>query len=243
MMGIGTVVAASPLAVGPSFVPLPQLPLVAGGAGSAEPTVAVQLVILLTLLAMAPALVIMLTSFSRIIIVLSFLRTAMGTQQMPPNQVLIGLTLFLTFFVMAPVGEQINREALQPYLSRQLAQETALERALQPLRTFMFKQTRERDLALMVHLARLERPKDRAAVPTHVLVPAYAISELRTAFQIGFVLFIPFLVIDMVVSSVLISMGMLFLPPPVISFPFKLLLFVLADGWHLVVRSLVIGFQ
>ncbi|KAB2959491.1 MAG: flagellar type III secretion system pore protein FliP [Candidatus Methylomirabilis oxygeniifera] len=242
-MGIGTFVAASPLAVGPSFVPIPQLPLVAGGAGSAEPTVAVQLVILLTLLAMAPALVIMLTSFSRIIIVLSFLRTAMGTQQMPPNQVLIGLTLFLTFFVMAPVGEQINREALQPYLSRQLAQEAALERALQPLRTFMFKQTRERDLALMVHLARLERPKDRAAVPTHVLVPAYAISELRTAFQIGFVLFIPFLVIDMVVSSVLISMGMLFLPPPVISFPFKLLLFVLADGWHLVVRSLVIGFQ
>ncbi|HWR21631.1 MAG TPA: flagellar type III secretion system pore protein FliP [Verrucomicrobiae bacterium] len=243
MMGIGTFVAASPLAVGPSFVPLPQLPLVAGGAGSAEPTVAVQLVILLTLLAMAPALVIMLTSFSRIIIVLSFLRTAMGTQQMPPNQVLIGLTLFLTVFIMAPVGEQINREALQPYLSRKLAQETALERAVQPLREFMFKQTRERDLALMVHLARLERPKDRAAVPTHVLVPAYAISELRTAFQIGFVLFIPFLVIDMVVSSVLISMGMLFLPPPVISFPFKLLLFVLADGWHLVVRSLVMGFQ
>jgi flagellar biosynthetic protein FliP len=242
-MGIGLLFAPPLLAVGPSFVPLPQLPLVSGIAGGAEPTTAVQIVILLTLLAMAPALVIMLTSFSRIIIVLSFLRTAMGTQQMPPNQVLVGLTLFLTFFIMAPVGGQINREALQPYLSRQLSQETALERALQPLREFMFKQTRERDLALMVHLARMERPKDRSAVPTHVLVPAYAISELRTAFQIGFVLFIPFLVIDMVVSSVLISMGMLFLPPPVISFPFKLLLFVLADGWHLVVRSLVMGFQ
>lgn len=242
-MGIGPLLAATPLAAGPSFVPLPQLPFITGVAASAEPTVAVQIVILLTLLTLAPALVIMLTSFSRIIIVLSFLRTALGTQQMPPNQVLIGLTLFLTLFIMAPVGEQINREALQPYLSRQLSQETALERAIQPLRTFMFKQTREQDLALMVHLARLERPKDRAAVPTHVLVPAYAISELRTAFQIGFVLFIPFLVIDMVVSSVLISMGMLFLPPPVISFPFKLLLFVLADGWHLMVRSLVMGFR
>lgn len=242
-MGIGPLVASPLLAAGPSFVPLAQLPLMTGGAGGAEPTVAVQIVILLTLLALAPALVIMLTSFSRIIVVLSFLRTAMGTQQMPPNQVLIGLTLFLTFFIMAPVGEQINREALQPYLSRQLSQETALERAMQPLREFMFKQTREQDLALMVHLARMERPKNRVAVPTHVLVPAYAISELRTAFQIGFVLFIPFLVIDMVVSSVLISMGMLFLPPPVISFPFKLLLFVLADGWHLVVRSLVMGFR
>ena len=242
-MGAGLLFAASPLVAGPSFVPIPQLPLVAGGTAGAESTVAVQIVVLLTLLSLAPALVIMLTSFSRIIIVLSFLRTAMGTQQMPPNQVLIGLTLFLTLFIMAPVGERINREALQPYLSRQLSQETALERAMPPLREFMFKQTRERDLALMVHLARLERPKDRTAVPTHVLVPAYAISELRTAFQIGFVLFIPFLVIDMVVSSVLISMGMLFLPPPVISFPFKLLLFVLADGWHLVVRSLVMGFQ
>lgn len=242
-MGIGLLLAASPLTVGPSFIPLPKLPMMIGGMEGGESTVAVQIIVLLTLLALAPALVIMLSSFSRIIIVLSFLRTAMGTQQMPPNQVLIGLTLFLTFFIMAPVGEQINREALQPYLSRQLSQDTALERAMQPLREFMFKQTRERDLALMVHLARLERPKDRAAVPTHVLVPAYAISELRTAFQIGFVLFIPFLVIDMVVSSVLISMGMLFLPPPVISFPFKLLLFVLADGWHLVVRSLVMGFQ
>lgn len=243
MMGIGLVFLPPLLAAGPSFVPLAKLPLMMGGVESAEPTVAVQIVILLTLLALAPALVIMVTSFSRIIIVLSFLRTAMGTQQMPPNQVLIGLTLFLTVFIMAPVGERINREALQPYLSRQLSQDTALEQAMQPLREFMFKQTREHDLALMVHLARMERPKNRAAVPTHVLVPAYAISELRTAFQIGFVLFIPFLVIDMVVSSVLISMGMLFLPPPVISFPFKLLLFVLADGWHLVVRSLVMGFQ
>jgi flagellar biosynthetic protein FliP len=162
---------------------------------------------------------------------------------MPPNQVLIGLALFLTLFVMAPVGEQINREALQPYLGRQISQEAALERAMTPLREFMFKQVRERDLALMVHLARLERPTDRSALPTHVLVPAYAISELRTAFQVGFVLFIPFLVIDMVVASVLISMGMLFLPPPVVSLPFKLLLFVLADGWHLVVRALVMGFR
>lgn len=243
-MGIGLFVAASSVTAGPGFVPLPKLPLITGAAaGGGELTIAVQLLLLLTLLALAPALVIMLTSFSRIIVVLSFLRSALGTQQMPPNQVLIGLALFLSFFIMAPVGAEIQREALQPYMGGRLSQEAALERALVPLREFMFRQTRERDLALMVHLAKLERPKDKAAVPTHVLVPAYAISELRTAFQIGFVLFIPFLVIDMVVSSVLVSMGMLFLPPAAVALPFKLLLFVLADGWHLLVRSLVMGFR
>ncbi len=243
-MDIGLLAAASSLPTGPALVPLPTLPVIAAGAGgSGELTLATQLLLFLTLLALAPSVVIMVTSFSRIIMVLSFLRTALGTQQMPPNQVLVGMALFLTLFIMAPVGDKINREALQPYLGKQLSQEAALRRAIGPLREFMFRQTRERDLALMVHLARLERPKDRAAVPTHVLVPAYAISEFRTAFQIGFVLFIPFLVIDMVVSSVLVSMGMLFLPPPMVSFPFKLLLFVLADGWHLVVRSLVMGFH
>jgi flagellar biosynthetic protein FliP len=225
-------------------IPFPKISISAGEAKDPQDVaVGIQILFLLTVLTLAPAILVMFTSFTRIVVVLSFLRHAMGTQQMPPNQVMIGLALFLTFFVMAPVGEEVNRNALQPYLQKKIGQEEALNRALVPVRKFMFRQTREQDVALMVNLAKIERPKNPEGVPTHVLVPAFAISELKTSFQLGFVIFIPFLVIDMVVASVLLSMGMMMLPPILVSLPFKILLFVLADGWHLVVRSLVMGFR
>jgi flagellar biosynthetic protein FliP len=208
-----------------------------------EVSTAVQILAVLTILSLAPAILLMLTSFTRVVIVLSLLRQAIGVQQLPPNQVIIGLSLFLTFFIMAPVGQEIHRVAVEPYLSRKLSQAEALTRAMEPLRAFMLRQTREKDLALMVQLARLPAPGGPADLPTHVVIPAFALSEIKTAFQLGVVLFVPFLVIDMVVASVLMSMGMLMLPPVMISLPFKLLLFVLADGWHLVVRALVAGFR
>jgi flagellar biosynthetic protein FliP len=223
------------------------LPTVSLGVGEArgpqELSGALQVMLLLTVLAVAPSLLIMLTSFSRIVIVLGLLRQALGTPQMPPNQVLLGLALFLTAFVMAPVVSEVHERAYTPYMSRQISQEEALRRGLQPLRQFMFRQTRDQDLALMVHLAKTARPRERDDVATYVLIPAFIISELKSGFQMGFVLFLPFIVIDFVVSSVLLSMGMLFLPPTMIALPFKLLLFVLADGWHLVVRSLVTSFH
>ena len=211
--------------------------------GPQELSSTLQVMLLLTVLSLAPSLLIMLTSFSRIVIVLALLRQALGAPQMPPNQVLIGLSLFLTAFVMAPVAAEVRDQAYTPYVARQISQETALARGLEPVRQFMFRQTREQDLALMLHLAKTPRPRERADIPTHALIPAFIISELKTGFQMGFVLFLPFLVIDFVVSSVLLSMGMMFLPPTMIALPFKLLLFVLADGWHLVVRSLVLSFQ
>jgi len=203
---------------------------------------AIQILILLTVLSLAPAIFIMMTSFTRIVVVLSFLRQAMGTQQAPPNQVVIGLALFLTFLVMAPIWTQVNSEALQPYLEKSISQDKALDLALSPVRKFMLKQTREKDLALFVKIARLKQPKTPADIPTYALIPAFMISELRTAFQIGFLVYLPFLVIDIVVASILMSMGMMMLPPVMISLPFKLILFVLSDGWYLVVGSLVKGF-
>jgi flagellar biosynthetic protein FliP len=210
--------------------------------GPRQVATGLQILLLLTVLSLAPALMVMVTSFTRIAIVLSFVRNAMGVPQLPPNQVLLGLALFLTMFVMAPTWMEINDRALQPYLQEQISQEEAFERAIRPLRAFMLKQTREKDLALFVHLAKIERPQTPDDVPTYVLVPAFIISELKTAFQMGFVIFVPFLIIDIVVSSVLMSMGMLMLPPVVISLPFKILLFVLVDGWHLIIRSLVMSF-
>lgn len=225
-------------------IPYPRLSIDFADAKSPkEVTTVLNILLMLTILTLAPALLIMLTSFTRIIIVLSFLRHALGTQQMPPNQILIGLALFLTFFIMSPVFNEINSQALEPYMNKKMNYEEAFHKAVGPLREFMFKQTREKDLALMVHLSNLQKPKDRDAVPTHILIPAFAISELKTAFQIGFLIFIPFLIIDMVVASVLMSMGMLMLPPVMISLPFKILLFVLSDGWHLLIRSLVMGFR
>ena len=204
--------------------------------------VVLQIFLLMTILSLAPAILIMLTSFTRIVIVLSLLRRALGTMQMPPNQVIIGLALFLTFFIMTPVWNQINSDALQPYLNEKIDQQQALKNAAEPLRKFMFKQTREKDLALFIGIAKVQRPSNVNDVPTSVLIPSFIISEVKTAFQIGLLLYVPFLIIDMVVASVLLSMGMMMLPPIMISLPFKLMLFVLADGWNLMIGSLVKSF-
>lgn len=203
----------------------------------------VQLLVLLTVLSIAPAILSLATSFTRIVIVLSLLRNAMGTPTIPPNQVLIGLALLLTFFVMAPIYGQINAQALTPYSAGEITQEVALDRATEPLRTFMFAQTREKDLQLFVSLSEMDRPETPADIPTVVLLPAFVISELRAAFIMGFAIYIPFLIIDMVVSSILLAMGMMMLPPPLISLPFKILLFVMVDGWYLIARSLMLSFR
>ncbi len=204
---------------------------------------ALQVLLLLTVLALAPSILIMMTSFSRIIIVLAFLRQAMGTQQTPPTQILIGLGLFLTLFVMAPVWTEINENALKPYLSEEINQWDALKEAEAPLRRFMLRQTREKDLALFVNLDGGDKPQAVEEVGMQTLIPAFIISELKTAFQIGFLIYIPFLILDMVVASILLSMGMLMLPPILISLPFKLMLFVMVDGWYLTVGSLMKSFS
>jgi len=225
-------------------IPLPKIAIgVEPASNPQDVSVTLQVLLLLTVLSLAPALLIMVTSFTRIVIVLAFIRNALGTQQIPPTQVLIGLALFLTFFVMAPVFGQVNDNAIKPYTAQQINYDQAYERASEPIRQFMFRQTREKDLALFIHLARIERPRNQADVPTFVLIPSFIISELRAAFIIGFLIFIPFLIIDMVVASVLMSMGMLMVPPVMISLPLKILLFVLVDGWHLVTRALVMGFN
>ena len=202
---------------------------------------ALQILFLLTILTLAPSILIMTTSFARIIIVLSFLRQAMGTQQTPPTQVLIGLGLFLTLFVMGPTWSEINENALQPYLNEEISQMDALKLAEAPLKSFMLAQTREKDLSLFVNLGDGERGSD-SEVEIQSLIPAFIISELKTAFQIGFLIYIPFLILDMVVASILLSMGMMMLPPVLISLPFKLMLFVMVDGWYLIVGSLIRSF-
>jgi flagellar biosynthetic protein FliP len=217
-------------------------PDAAGTAKGSELSLNLQLLLLFAVLALGPALVVMMTSFTRMVVVLSFVRHAIGTQQMPPAQLILGLALILTGFVMAPVFHQIHSDAIVPFMDEQITQSQALERAAVPLRTFMLKQTREQDLALFVDLSGTAAPNEPDDIPLHVLVPGFVISELRMAFQIGFILFIPFLVIDMVVASVLMSMGMMMLPPVMVSLPFKILLFVLVDGWYLIVRSLVASF-
>ncbi len=207
-----------------------------------ELVTSIKIMIALTILTLAPAILIMMTSFTRIIIVLSFLRQALGTQNMPPNQLLVGLALFVTLFVMSPFFKQINSQAIDPYLNGQIGQEAAIEKALLPMRNFMFHQTRDQDLALFVDLSRMATPKNRADIPTEVLIPAFIISELKTAFQIGFIIYLPFLVVDIIAASVLMAMGMMMLPPVIISLPFKIMLFVLVDGWSLIIGSLVKSF-
>jgi flagellar biosynthetic protein FliP len=204
---------------------------------------AVQLLLLIAGLTLVPALIFTTTGFTRILIVLGFVRTGLGTPTAPPNQVLIGIAFFLTLFVMAPTLKEMKTEALDPLTAHKIDDKTALERAEDPLRKFMFKQTDESDLSLFVGLAGIKQPKTRADVPTWVLIPAFVTSELKTAFQIGFLIFLPFLVIDLVVSSTLMSMGMIMLPPAFISLPFKILLFVLVDGWSLVMQSVVESFS
>ena len=232
----GAMASAEPL-------PFPSLNIGVGAATKPNDiAVTMQIFLLLTIMSLAPGLLIMTTSFTRISVVLSFLRTAMGTQAAPSNQIILSLSMFLTFFIMTPVWQQINKEAYQPWKAQQISQEQFMERAVKPVRSFMLSQTREKDLALFVDLSKLQRPKNAADIPTLTIIPAFMISELRTAFQIGFLIYIPFIVVDMVVASVLMSMGMMMLPPVMISLPFKILLFVLVDGWGLVISSLVKSF-
>ena len=202
----------------------------------------IKIIVMMTVLTLAPAIIIMMTSFTRIVVVLAFLRQALGTQQMPPNQLLVGLSLFLTFFVMSPFLNDINTKALQPYMKGTISQDVAADETMKPLRKFMFAQTRDTDLSLFLKMGRVEKPRTRADVPSLVLIPAFVISELKTAFEIGFVIYLPFLVIDMVVAAVLMAMGMMMVPPIVVSLPFKIMLFVLVDGWQLIVGSLVKSF-
>lgn len=221
--------------------PGPRLDLTLDGVGRVSAPM--QIVLLLTLLTFVPAILVTMTSFTRIAIVFHFLRQALGTQEMPSNQILMGLTLFLTMFIMAPVGDRINEVALQPALAGKVDVNEAVTRAAPPLRDFMLKQTREADLALFVDLAKAPRPKTREELPMRVVIPAFVISELKTGFQMGFFLFIPFLLIDLVVSTTLLSMGMMQLPPAMVSLPFKVLLFVMIDGWNLLVGSVVRSFM
>jgi flagellar biosynthetic protein FliP len=203
----------------------------------------VEVFLLISFLSLLPAVLIMFTSFTRIVVVLSLLRQALGGQQMPPNPVIIGLSIFLTFFVMSPTIDVIAKDSINPYMEKQITMKEALKRAEPPIKTFMLKQTREKDIALFLNISKEEAPKNPEDLPLKVVAPAFAISELKTAFEMGVLIFLPFLIIDMVISSVLLSMGMMMLPPVMISLPFKLLLFVLVDGWNLVVGSIVRSFQ
>jgi len=222
----------------------PIISLQISGLDATEPwTFGLRILFMLTVLTLAPALLMLVTSFTRVVIVLGLLRQALGTLHAPPNQVMIGLALFLTLFIMMPVWEKIQTQALNPYLDNQITQEVAMQRAIEPIREFMLKQVREKDLSLFMSMGKIPDPQSAKDVPLHALVPAFVTSELRTAFQIGFLIYVPFLVIDMIVASTLMSMGMMMLPPIMISLPFKLVLFVLADGWFLVVGSLMKSFQ
>ncbi|MCP4297668.1 MAG: flagellar type III secretion system pore protein FliP [Proteobacteria bacterium] len=225
-------------------VPIPSFNLQVGQSSDPDQVASsLQIIALLTVLTIAPALLIMTTSFTRIIIVLSFLRNALGTQQSPPNQVLLGFAMFLTIFIMAPHWAKVYDDALKPFFDKKISQEVAIDRASSPIKRFMVQYTREKDLALFVRIAKLKKPKNINEVPVWVVIPAFVISELKTAFQMGFIIYIPFLVIDMVVSSVLMAMGMMMLPPIMISLPLKLMLFVLVDGWYLITSSLVQSFS
>jgi len=235
------------LCIPESALAAPVIPNVNIGVGTSgnpqDVAVTLQVMALLTILSLVPSILVMTTSFVRIIIVFSFLRNALSTQNMPPNQVVTALALFLSFYIMSPYWGQANENGLQPYLAGQISQEEALGKVVEPMRDFMFKQTRESDLALFVNLSQAERPESQADVSTFTLIPAYLISELKTAFQIGFMIYIPFIVIDMIVASTLMSMGMMMLPPVMISLPFKILLFIMVDGWHLLIRSLIVSFN
>ena len=225
----------------------PLIPTVSLDVGTSENpqdvAASMQLLAVLTVLSLAPAMLIMTTSFVRIVVVIGFLPNALSTQNVPPNQVVLALSLFLTFYIMAPYWGQANENGIRPYLDGQITQEQALENVVEPMRDFMFRQTRESDLALFVNLSDAERPNSPDDVSTFTLIPAFIISELKTAFQIGFMIYIPFIVIDMIVASTLMSMGMMMLPPVMISLPFKILLFVMVDGWHLLIQSLIMSFR
>ena len=230
---------ADSLSTGTSLGPLPQLSLVPGEEGYELP---IQLLLLLTVLTLAPAIIILMTSFTRLVVVFGILRTALGMQQSPPRQIIIGLSLFLTLFIMQPVLTTVHDEALLPYMEGDITQQEAFSRASMPMKRFMLTQTRDKDLMLFMDMAQIDTFDAPADVPLYVLVPSFVISELRIAFQIGFMIFLPFLIVDLIVASVLMSMGMMMLPPVMISLPIKLLLFVLTDGWYLIVESVVRGY-
>lgn len=241
-MALTSLLGCAP-AVAAGAVPGPAVTISVSGAGPGQLPLTLQLLALLTVLSLAPALVVMVTSFTRILIVLSFARSALGTQQIPPNMVLAGLALFLTMFTMAPVWQAVNEQALQPYLGHQLDFQVAAQRAIAPVRAFMLRQTEESDLALFVNLGKLPRPRTPDDIPTYVVVPAFIVGELERAFTMGFMIFIPFVVIDMVVATTLMSMGMMMMPPVVVSLPCKVLLFILVDGWQLVAQTVVTSFR
>ncbi len=219
-----------------------QLTLADGKTSPQQVSLLLEILFLLTVLSLAPAIMLTVTSFTRIIIVFHFIRQAMGIQQLPPTQVLASLAIFMTLVIMYPVGNEINQQALQPYLTEQIGFDEALTRAQVPIRSFMFKHTREKDISLFYSIAQMDQPRTKEEVPTIMLAAAYVISELKTGFSIGFLIYIPFLIVDMVVSSILLAMGMMMLPPMMVSMPFKLLLFVMVDGWNLLVGSLVNSF-
>jgi len=228
----------------PVRIPIPKITVGVDEAKKpSDVSLALEILALLSIITLAPAIIMMVTSFIRILIVFSFISRALATQQMPPMQILTSLALFLTFFIMSPTLNEMNKNALQPYLKREIDVGTFYKRAITPLRKFMFKQTRKKDIALFIHLGRLKRPKNRDEVPTYVLIPAFMLSELTTAFKIGILIFIPFIIIDLVVASTLMSMGMIMLPPVMISLPLKIVLFVLVDGWHLITYSMVRSFH
>lgn len=224
-------------------VALPKIGIDVGTSDDPEDiAVTLQILLLMTVLSLAPSLLIMTTSYLRIIIAFHFLRQALGTMQMPPTQLLAGIALFITFFIMAPTWDKVNNEAIQPYMNKEISADSAYAKAVTPIKSFMFENVRDEDLALFVGLAQIEQPETREDLPIHILIPSFVISELRAGFIIGFFLFIPFLMIDMIVGSILMSMGMMMIPPMMISLPFKILLFVLVDGWQLIVGSLVRSF-
>jgi flagellar biosynthetic protein FliP len=236
--------AAVPLMAQRAGIPLPSVSLGIGEATQPrQVALTLETLALITILTMAPAIVMMVTSFIRISIVFMFVSRALSTQQIPPNQIVMGLAIFLTIFVMAPTMKTINTEALQPYLQKKIDAGEFYRKGIEPVRQFMFKQTRPRDIALFMKLAKLERPRNRGDVPSYVLIPAFMISELKTAFQIGVYIFLPFVVIDLIVASILMSMGMIMLPPVMISLPLKLIVFILVDGWHLLTWTLVQSFH
>jgi flagellar biosynthetic protein FliP len=225
-------------------IPFPKIDLEVGTAkDGGDVSTTLQILLLMTVLSLAPSLVIMTTAYLRIIIVFHFLKNALGTQQMPPSQLLAGIALFVTFFIMAPTWNKVNDQALQPLMENKIKVSEAYDKGIEPIREFMFKNVREDDLELFVGLSNIERPKNRNDLPTYILIPAFVLSELRTGFIIGFFMFIPFIMVDMIVSSILMSMGMMMMPPMMISLPFKILLFILVDGWNLIIGSLVRSFH
>jgi flagellar biosynthetic protein FliP len=247
VLALGAVLAAAHPVLAQAAAAAPTAPTISvpkvnfGITSSAKPSdvaLSLQILLLLTVLTLAPTLLVLMTSFTRVVIVLSLVRTALGTSTVPPTQVLVGLAMLLTFFIMNPVIVDINKNALQPYLAQKISQSKALDTAQQPLRAFMFKATREKDIMLFYSMTKEPQPARQADVPTYILVPAFVISELKTAFEIGFMIYIPFIIIDMVVASVLLSMGMMMIPPVTISLPFKILIFLLVDGWNLTVNAI-----